>query len=311
MRMRKKEDTVSRGFCFAGGKFFLFAVSCVLLLSACRPVLPFDRDDFFPGQPDPTGEEENGGEQEAADETELVLQLEVGGGFVPRDYIFTSIPELSVYADANVISDGPVIQTYPGPLLPNLQSRRLSDKGLARLRDAVEEAGLLSTPPDYAYPRNLPMVADAPTTILTIVEETPTGRKVYRHSAYALGIQPGGSEDRAHLGEFVERLRNIEDLVGTDEITDEGSYESSAYRLRAVEVDADSLPGDAPEVHEWTLDQVVLSEVGRCTVVQGATARAVEKLFSKANSYTFFRQGEKVYRVLVRPLLPHEVSCTE
>ena len=64
--------------------------------------------------------------------TSLVVQVEVSGGFVPVETVFTNLPMVSIYGDGSVITSGPQTMIYPGPVVPNLLVRKLDAPGCKR-----------------------------------------------------------------------------------------------------------------------------------------------------------------------------------
>ena len=46
------------------------------------------------------------------------------GGFVTPESLLARLPIVVVYADGRVITQGPQIDIYPGPLMPNLQEQQ-------------------------------------------------------------------------------------------------------------------------------------------------------------------------------------------
>jgi hypothetical protein len=73
----------------------------------------------------------------------VVLSITDVGGFVPSDRTFANLPRLLVTGDGRVIQAGPVIAIYPGPLLPNVLQRSITEAGIQRLIDLADEHGLL------------------------------------------------------------------------------------------------------------------------------------------------------------------------
>ncbi len=108
------------------------------------------------------------------------------GGFVPVDYDFLNLPSLLVTGDGRVIEQGPQIEIYPGPLLPNLQQRTISEAGIQALLRLAEEHDLFRDV-EYENPTN---IADAPFTVVKISANGAT----YEHNVYALGLGGDGTE---------------------------------------------------------------------------------------------------------------------
>ena len=110
-----------------------------------------------------------------------MLEVSYEGGFVPAGFSFVNTPSLLVSGDGRVFTQGAVPAIFPGPLLPTVLVRTITEDGLQSLLGLVQDAGLLGDIPDYAGGDN---VADAPSTVLTINANDGT----FVHSAYALGI---------------------------------------------------------------------------------------------------------------------------
>ena len=240
--------------------------------------------------------------------TSLVLQVDVSGGFVPVETVFTSLPMMSIYGDGSVITSGPQTMIYPGAVVPNLLVRKLDAQGMQTVLTAAHDAGLLAPPIDYGQPP----IADAPNTSVTInVNDTS-----YTQGANALGMEETSGltapqvEARTTLSTFVASMTDLETLVGADHIGPEQPYVVNGWRLRATV--ADQLPtGDpAPTVVPWPITSLPLASIGDCTAVtEPATVAQVTDTMTKANQLTFFTDAGVTYQVPVRPLLPDETGC--
>ncbi len=245
----------------------------------------------------------------STDPDELVVRVELTGGFVAVETVFTSLPVTSIYADGRVITSGPQTMIYPGPVVPNLLVRKLDATGMQAVLTAAEDAGILTEPIDYGQPP----VADVPDTVVTV----NTNDTTYTQSANALGMEDATSgltqaqiDERAKLSTFVDSMTDLETLVGADHIGPEQPYVVSGWRLRAMV--ADQLPtGDpAPTVVPWPIPSLPLASIGECTAVtEPAMVTQVTDTMTKANQLTFFTDAGKTYQVLVRPLLPDETGC--
>ncbi len=242
--------------------------------------------------------------------TSLVVRVELTGGFVPVETIFTNLPVVSVYGDGSVITTGPQIAIYPGPVVPNLQVRKLDAVGMEKVLTAAQEAGLLTAPIDYGQPP----VADVPNTVVTINANDTS----YTQSANALGMETdvGGTgltqaqiNARADLSAFVTALGDLETFVGADHIGPEQPYTITGWRVRATEADQLPTGEPAPTVVPWPVTALPLASVGDCTAVKGDVAQQVTDTMTKANQLTYFTDAGKTYQVLVRPLLPDETGC--
>jgi hypothetical protein len=231
------------------------------------------------------------------------------------------VPIVVVYADGRVITQGPQIEIFPGPLMPNLVERTLSATALERLIELARDKDLLRNA-DYDFPG----IADAPDTVL----EINLDGTAYRISAYALfeagieaDIETGETQldkatvdGRAALREFIDALTGIPAADFTDE---EHSYKYDALRLywSKAEIARDSeFPRERPPI-AWPLaDLATAGETVdnpaidvRCQVLEGTDLAEVLPLLSGANGLSVFESEDAFYTFIPRPLLPGESGC--
>ena len=253
-----------------------------------------------------------------ADPNQVLFRVGWDGGFVTPEMLLGRLPIIVVYADGRVITQGPQIAIYPGPLMPNLQERTLSADALARLIDLAREQDLLKT---IHY--DFPGIADAADTVL----EINLDGKSYRVSAYALAeagvdldpgtaLDPASVEGRAALREFIDALTGI---PASDFIDEEHAFEIAALRIhagKAVIVPNSELPGEQPAI-DWPLEDLGTAGEAvdnspidvRCQVVEGDDLATVLPLLEDANTLSTFRSEGELYSFTVRPMLPGEAGC--
>jgi hypothetical protein len=235
---------------------------------------------------------------------DVVISVSREGGFVPVEMIFANTPAALVTGDGRVLSTGPVVAIYPGPLLPNIQQRSISPAGVQALLAKADELGLLG---NVEYAGN-DRVADAPDTVVTIAVDG----EVYTHRAYALEIEGPGTEDdpaRANLAEFVAAMSDLPSTVGDSELGPEEPFETDQYLIRATPADpeAAATEGIEPTVVPWPADAPVrLADAAECAPVPVAT---FEPLFADATTLTFFTEpgpdgAEVAYQVTPVPQFP-------
>ena len=239
----------------------------------------------------------------------IVVRVETTGGFVPVETIFTNLPAVSIYGDGSVITTGPQVMIYPGPVVPNLLVRKLDVAGMQAVLSAAQDAGIRTEPIDYGQPP----VADVPNTVVTVNANDTS----YTQSANALGMDEATSgltqsqvDARAKLSTFVNSMTDLETLVGADHIGPEQPYTIAGWRLRATVTDELPTGEPAPTVVPWPVTSVPLASVGECAAVTDpAKATQVTDTMTKANQLTFFTEAGITYQVLARPLLPDETGC--
>ena len=235
---------------------------------------------------------------------DVVLRLSYEGGFVAAGYAFVNTPSLLVAGDGRVFTPGVVPAIYPGPLLPTIFVRRISEDGVQSLLGIVEAAGLIAPPPQYPDLHN---VSDAPDTVLTI----NAGGKSFVHSAYALGMGGSGQETgvRRTLLDATTALGDLDKVVGEATLEPDAAFVPTTYRFQARAIDPSELTGQdpAPTVVDWPEGTgVALADATKCARVDAA---AVGSLFVDAKQNTDFRQGDAVYQLVVAGVLPGDPVC--
>ena len=224
---------------------------------------------------------------------EVVVRIAYEGGFVPVEVAFLNLPTLLVTGDGQAIVQGPIAEIYPGPLLPNMQARPVTEAGIQDLLVLAEDHGLLADV-EYTNPTN---IADAPDTVVEIAANGET----FVHRAYALGISDETDPARAALADFVAQATGDWLYGDNPELGPEAPYTSDTSLIRASEVG--DYTGDVePTVVDWPADASVrLADAGECAAVPAAE---VGDLFADANQLTFFAEDGITYQLTVKPLLP-------
>jgi hypothetical protein len=245
---------------------------------------------------------------------ELVLRVSQGGGFVPVEYNLRALPGISIYGDGRMIVEGPMIEIYPGPALPNLQVRELTEDAVQAILVEARRAGLLGADAHYDYP----CVADAATTTFTAVAEGST----HQVSAYALGPDeaagdcPGVDEQaRAELFEFQAKLAGLDDWLPVGSIGSEEPFTADEMRVYVLPYRGD------PELEQPKVDWPLRPELDtfgepdpnlediRCGVVTGEDLATLLPEARSANELTPWSSDTGEFALIFRPLLPDEHTC--
>lgn len=243
---------------------------------------------------------------------ELVLRVSSAGGLVPVSAAITRIPEFSLYGDGTVIVTGPVIEIYPGPAMPNLQTATMPEESMQAILSATHEIGLFTSDVDYGRPD----ITDMQTTTITINANGTT----YRSEIYALGSEQGAAglsleqqQARAAVAGLIGRLQDPTEFHVGD--LQWAPYEYQALAVFSVLVDPgySPQPGDVqPNYLDWPLDDLANSgsPAGtgdfRKTVVSGDGLASLQPLLKEATQITVWRSGGHEYNLYFRPLLPDE-----
>ncbi len=256
----------------------------------------------------------SGGIDHPTGPADLVLRMDVGGGFVAPAYELRRIPTWSLFADGRIITEGPQIEIYPGPALPSVQVQTISEEGIQAILEAAKAAGLMG--PDGTYGQGC--VADAPTTTFTVYAD---GTK-HVVSAYALGMVPGScpgedTEARAKLATFAAKLSDLAGWLPKGSIGEQGQFELSEMRVFVQPYAGSPEPGLHQTAIDWPLSDP-LSSFGkadatygdfRCGVVGGADLAKLLADAQRANELTPWRSDGADFSLIFRPLLPDEHTC--
>ena len=241
----------------------------------------------------------------SADPTQAVVKVEQVGGMLPPWETLRFYPSVALYADGKLITQGPQIEIYPGPALPNLQVVQLTEVGVQQVLDWAAEAGL--TGPD----RQLGEIGfDAGATLVSVTRPEGT------HKTLVADM----SASDAEVGAVAQFERILLDPMPylADNIV--GNQPYAFDRLRVISSEADPAVVVDPELSstlEWPLD-VPLSKLGtslsepaeyRCGSIEGDELAALLPLLQQANELTMWESEGTLYTVRLHPLLPDDEVC--
>lgn len=236
-----------------------------------------------------------------------VLQIRSEGGFVPLEWNLGRGPTYTLLGDGSVISEGPTILIYPGPLLPNYQISQLNDSDVDLIMDLIHEIGL----PDMESEdddKAASFVADATTEVVTFWD---TDGSLHKYSVYALGIEPDSSNPSTSA--FYELLTTMQTAVANS--TETVPFEPEKVRVLAGVAMA---PVDAEfeDIRPWPLEgedpaQWEQLEIGWSCEVFGPE---ILETFTDASQLTQWLHPDPMmdappFTLLVRPLHPGEEDC--
>ena len=277
---------------------FALGLAAVLVLTACGGG---DEVDTGSGNPDGAG-------PPSGDPGELAIEITSVGGFTTPDFQFGTLPSVTVYGDGTSITQGATIAIFPGPAVSPLTQGSIDAETLGALLDQAVAAGLANDVPPNTGDMGSLGIADATSTRITI---TIDGEQ-HVTEVYALleaeGIpspnMPAGVADiRSRMADFV---RSVTDAATAAE---QGSFTPDRFRVLATADDGSSAdPGLEPNRLEWPAAAPPLVE-GTCVEVAGEAAAAVSGLLAQATQITLWNSGGTTFRLVLRPVLPHEPGC--
>lgn len=232
-----------------------------------------------------------------------------------------AIPDVvDVTSDGTYVTVGPVDAMYPGPLLPNLRQRSITDEGRARILAEAARLGLLGGQTDFTG-------GGVPGGITARLDLTVDGRRVTLTGDPEAQIQcvtapcdpPPGTP--AAFADLWAKLQQPEDWLG-DAVGPESPFMADAYALLVGP--APALPPEAGmprppvvlpvDLGLATFGVPVADGTHRCGTVDGADAAALTPAFEQADQLTQWIQGPAMsatFSLAVRPIVADEDPCAE
>ena len=227
-------------------------------------------------------------------------------------------PVATITGDGTYITVGPQDAMYPGPTLPNLIGRPISDTGRAKLLVEAQRLGLLSGQTDFTAEGG---VAGGVTGRL---ELTVDGQRVTLTGSPEAGIQCVTTPCEAPPGTpaaFAGFWSSLQDPTWLGDAVGRGSpYLADRYAL---------LVGPPPPVEasvpqpiiDWPLDEpigsfgtAVANDTQRCGAVTGDDAATLQPVLAEATQASQWVQDpttSATFGVVARPFVPGEDPCAE
>lgn len=238
-----------------------------------------------------------------ADPGHVFLEVWEGPGFVPIEYSLGRPPRYAVTVGGEMYNEGPTIEIFPGPLLPNIQVGRLSAEDLAAIIEATAATGISQLGEvNIPQPTTGPVIADAPSYEVVLRD---------RQGSHLLRIEAPGSI--SHTDPRVIAVREL--MQRLDQATADTA--ATVYLGERVQVYVSvgpmppepsvlnerpwPLPDLPPEAHEMEFE---------CRVYEGPVAVGLLEAFADANHGTRWDYHGALHQILARSLLPHEEGCS-
>jgi len=246
-----------------------------------------------------------------------------GAGFVihasmtqalPPRVMFGNVPVMVVTADGRVLTQGPMVETYPGPLVAPIVERQISPKGVAALLQAAKDAGILRPDGDFtggglppgAAAGRLRIVADGVT--FDLVGDTNAAVPCPPTETCPQPV----SGTPAAFATFWYRLLDMASWL-QPELGPEAEHTPGSYAV-IVAGPPEPWQGATPVV--WPVAEPALDTFGkpvrgepgtRCGIASGDLAAALRPVFTGATQLTPFvatASASATHGLTVRPLLP-------
>lgn len=251
----------------------------------------------------------------------LVLRIHYSGGMAGPLLDFTGFPPFTLSGDGRVVVPGAQIEIFPGPALPAVNVRRLTEAGIQAVLNEVARTALFGTSIEFRGAQNC--VMDAGDTVFTLhadgheVTVTVYGLGTIDAVAGCQGVSSAELAAHRTLQHLSERLTNPEAWLpaGAWAETTWRPYQPKALRLVVRNADADPPDGSGigNPLLDWPdgSDPLTFGNPGpfeeqRCGMVSGQQAQDWYAALSAANQLTLFVKDDHRYQVTVRLMLPDE-----
>jgi hypothetical protein len=248
---------------------------------------------------------------------QLILGVADTGGLVAPSALLVRLPIFSLYGDGTQIEAGAEPAIYPGPALPAILARSVSETGIQAIVKAAVDVGLDH---DARYTDLGSVgVADATTTVFTLTVDGVT----HTTEVYALSMlseQPAGMPDeewlaRQALGTLMSHLATLDSWLPADALGSSEPYRGSRAELLVSGYHPDGQLTEPPVA--WPLeaplatlgDPTGIDAETRCAVVSGEDWTVLERLAETANDLTPWVDDGTRSAIVFRPLLPDEQGC--
>lgn len=244
--------------------------------------------------------------------TDVILRMEIGGGFVPMNFIVIQAPDFTLYGDGTVIyrqTDTRLGEPFGGqPLLPFLVGHLDEDSVQALLGFALDGGGLAGAAEFYPALN----IADAPDTTFTINAD---GRSK-TVTVGALGMEDPTDPTiaiRQRLAQLAVALGSFEERGQNGELGDVTTYEADFYRASLLEDFGE--PTVEPAAWPWPDvspdDFVAVAESGwqQAILDREHVAELIEVPSGGHPGVWVEAPDGMIWQLGIRPLLPDEVRA--
>lgn len=231
------------------------------------------------------------------------LEIWDGPAFLPIEYLLGRPPRYALTVGGDLFYEGPTIEIFPGPLLPNIQHGTISSPDLAAVIEATAATGVSQAAEEnIPQPVGGPIVADVPA--IEIYLRDRRGVHLLRVEAF---VSP------AHTDSRVAAIRELMELL--DRVAAETATEEYAADRIQVYASTEAMLPDLSVLNErpWPLpdpppgEEVVAAF--ECRVYEGPVAAQLLDVFADANHGTRWDHQGALHQLLARSLLPREEPC--
>ncbi|MDP3983943.1 MAG: hypothetical protein Q8Q52_02905 [Acidimicrobiia bacterium] len=238
------------------------------------------------------------------------LMVRDEGGFVPPDFQIRQGPRVSLLRDGTLITQGAMMELFPGPLLTPYLLVKLDEDTMLFVLEELDAIGFVNIEEEI-NDEAAAFVADASTTMVTFYNQDGT----HGFGVYGLGLgDTGPGSDFADTR--VPQLANlVSQIEGASFSLSGEAYQPKAIQVMAGLSEFPAEPGFA-NVRAWPLplpyDEMSPTNLTtwRCATFEGEEMDTLMAEFGQANQVTTWDADGTEYSMALRPLFPGEEACT-
>ena len=238
---------------------------------------------------------------------------------LPHANVFAVGPTAVITGDGTYVTAGAIPEIYPGPLLPPLIGRPISDAGREAILAEADRLGLLGRKTDFKGVAAMPGGVTGELTLT--VDGSPRTLTGEPDSQIMCLIPPCDPIPRTPeaFGDMWRKLADPAPWLGA-ELGPETPFVADAYAL-LVGPAPDPDPALGAQIQEWPLDEPIATFGGpvangtlRCGTVAGDDAATLRPALEAANQLTQWVEDETTsatFGMTVRPIVAGEDPCAE
>ncbi|MFM8927896.1 MAG: hypothetical protein ACKOFA_06890 [Rhodoluna sp.] len=234
----------------------------------------------------------------------IAFLAQESGGYTTYEWAFQRTPSVVVYSDGLTISEVPYrTKIYPGPMVSAFL-QKIERGAVSRVLSGATKVNL--SDPNFDWGRT--WITDVTDTVV-LTQQSPRSPRVSL-SIYALAysdntIDPDKKAARKAANDFIDRVENFSsDLYWTKSRPVIWKPTRWVYMAQAAQKD------DFSVIRPWFGTKPLISGF-KCQEMNQFENSRFNSLLPRLNQSSRFTSGGKTWRIVVRPLFPHESGCQD
>ena len=231
----------------------------------------------------------------------VALVVGESGGFVMPEYNFSRLPRVVLYSDGRMFARSDVMTAqYPGPAVQTILTKSAGGS-VSKIINAVYNAKLGDSTFKWGYPG----VADVNNT--DVYSKVSAKAKAKQVSVYAISFTgPGLTKKQVSARTKASVLLNDLQAFSNKYVLTKSLPTSWVSNRWAYQV-SEGTSNEFTTIQDWVGNP--LTDRVSCAVLSADASKQLVTLLPSINQETLFRSNDKLWKVTLRPLFPHETGC--